>query len=56
MDLATAVAIEILFQALKDKKKLAKLRPALAKIYLTIQRLASSDNQLAELINPKPNA
>lgn len=56
MDIVTAVAVELLFQAIKDKKKFAKMKPVLAKIYLTIQRLAASDNQLAQLIDPKPNA
>lgn len=56
MDMWTTLALSILFEAMKDPKKVVKMRAALAKVYLVIARLAETDNQLAQLINPKPNA
>jgi hypothetical protein len=55
-ELLLDMALSILFRKLQDKKVVAKMRTALAKVHRTIEALAESDNHLAQLIHPKPNA
>lgn len=51
-----SMAFSVLFELLKEKAVPEEYVAALAKLYITIQNRARSNNKLAQAVNPKPNA